>query len=309
MVSIFSASIYSQKTMKVGLGVIRGNFSSQNLKIVQNFCKLLEINLVFKEFVFDSPVKLSERIGREGYIRLLWMDELDEHFLWLDSDTLALPGWDEIYSYLGPEETEPTVCAVADKKIIAKRGKFLENLAYQRAADTYFNSGVFLANPLKWKKKQYNRTWKDVGVKFKELGFIHHDQDILNYVLSNDDRRLIPGKFNIIVNHPSQIDQRILHFAGGPKPWHLDERSQKYYSTIETLKSPDTPDGAFSGKNWLFEFSNYWRHEEQLILTLSNDPELVRILPILRSEARKPLMNSRDNLKFSLLSAIGRKWF
>ena len=53
MVSIFSASIHSQKKIKVGLGVISGNFSLENLRVVQNFCKYLDIDLVYREFVFD----------------------------------------------------------------------------------------------------------------------------------------------------------------------------------------------------------------------------------------------------------------
>jgi len=309
MVSIFSASIHSQRRMKVGLGVIRGNFSPQNLEVVQDFCKVLNIDLVFKEFVFDSEVKLSTRIGREGYIRILWMDELDEQFLWLDSDTLALPGWDEIYSYLGTEENEPTICAVADKKVIARREEFPQNTAYQKAADSYFNSGVFLANPLAWKKNKYNVIWKNVGASFRELGFIHHDQDILNYVVRNDDRRLVHGKFNVIVNHPTQIEQSILHFAGGPKPWHLDDTSLKYFSAIENLKVKGSQEGAFSGKNWLFEFENYKRHEEQLLISLIQEKDLQVTLLAIRSKATQSLMKRNDRFKLRFLEIVGRKWF
>jgi lipopolysaccharide biosynthesis glycosyltransferase len=306
MVSIFSASIHSQKKIKVGLGVIKGNFSLENLGIVQNFCNFLKIDLVFKEFTLDFQVQL-EHLPKETYIRLLWMDELKELFLWLDSDTLPLPGWDKIFSYLSSEENEPTICAVADKHIIAKREKFPENLAYQRAGDTYFNAGVFLANPSKWREKRYDYTWKEVGANFKELGFIHHDQDILNYVLSND-KRMVPGKFNVIVALPSQIEQSILHFAGGPKPWHLDEDSHKYFTSIENLKGSDSQGGAFSGKNWRFEFENYKRHEDQLISYFNQDKQLQNILKVLRGQARKPLMRRIDKSKLIFLKLVGRKW-
>jgi lipopolysaccharide biosynthesis glycosyltransferase len=120
MVSIFSASIHSQKKIKVGLGVIKGNFSRKNLELARNFCNYLKIDLIYKEFEFDIQVQL-EHLPKETYIRILWMDVLDEQFLWLDSDTLALPGWDEIFSYLGPGENEPIICAAEDKKINSKR--------------------------------------------------------------------------------------------------------------------------------------------------------------------------------------------
>jgi len=55
-----------------------------------------------------------------------------------------------------------------------------------------------------------------------------------------------------MVSAPSRVDQRILHFAGGPKPWHLDSKSKRYYSALETLKESKSAAGAFSGKNWIF---------------------------------------------------------
>jgi len=306
MVSIFSASIYSQKKLKVGLGVVEGNFSPESLGVVQNFCNFLKIELLYKEFTFDFQVQL-EHLPKESYIRILWMDALDEQFLWLDSDTLPLSGWDEIFSYLGTEENDPIICAVADTKIISKREKSPLNLAYQRAADTYFNAGVFVTNALKWKEKGCSFIWKEVGANFKELGFIHHDQDILNYVLSND-KKIIPGKFNVIVSHPTQIEQNILHFAGGPKPWHLDSTAAEYYSAVESLKGFSCKEGAFSGKNWIFEFENYWRHEDYLLKFCSGDNQLVGMCLILRNQARTRMMNRIDHLKFDVLKLIGRKW-
>jgi lipopolysaccharide biosynthesis glycosyltransferase len=181
-------------------------------------------------------------------------------------------------------------------------------LAYHRSADCYFNSGVFLANPLKWREKKYDQTWKEVGANFKELGFMHHDQDILNYVLSND-KRLIPGKFNVISSHPTQVIQKILHFAGGPKPWQLNDNSLKYFASIENLKARGSQEGAFSGKNWLFEFENYKRHEEQLLLFFHQDKKLQERLKILRSQAERTLMDKNDILKLRLLKLIGKKWF
>jgi lipopolysaccharide biosynthesis glycosyltransferase len=235
------------------------------------------------------------------------MDVLDDQFLWLDSDILALPGWDEIFSYHEPEDNEPIIYAVTDKKIIADREKFPQNLSRHRAMDTYFNAGVFLVNPLKWRAKGYDQVWKEVGANFKELGFMHHDQDILNYVLISD-KKIIPSKFNVVVSNPTQIEQNILHFTGGPKPWHLDRNSHKYFSSIEYLKAGGLQGGAFSGKNWLFEFENYKRHEDQLIMFFDEDSELQEMLKTLRTRALRPLMKSIDMFKLILLRLIAKKW-
>jgi len=71
MVSIYSASVKSRKKFDVGLGVIKGQFGSQNLKLIQAFCNALDINLIYREFDFNFRIQLNEHLPVQSYIRMI----------------------------------------------------------------------------------------------------------------------------------------------------------------------------------------------------------------------------------------------
>ena len=99
-----------------------------------------------------------------------------------------------------------------------------------------------------------------------------------------------------------------MHFTGNPKPWHFMEDAKKYFLAIELLKHPKKGLGAFGGMNWMFEYRNYWRHEENLLDATEADPILSSDMFKLFSDSKRELFDVRDRLKFSLLSVLGRKW-
>jgi lipopolysaccharide biosynthesis glycosyltransferase len=229
MVSIFSAKLHSVQDFSVNLGYIKGSLSKDNKKFIIDFCSELNMEIHFKEFEFDYQVKTSN-LPIQAYIRLLWLDTLSEPFLWLDADTLALENWQQIYGNLDLESTGIVLCAALDTDVISKKiHLFPNNIAYKRGGSSYFNSGIFLGFPKNLRDKQFNLQWPDVASKHIELGFEHHDQDVLNY-LAFESKKIIDSSFNTLVMQGSIISQRILHFTGQPKPWYFDETSQNYFS-------------------------------------------------------------------------------
>jgi hypothetical protein len=181
------------------------------------------------------------------------------------------------------------------------------NAAYDAAGDSYFNDGIFLGNPGRWKSLGYTDAWRSHGEKYEKFGFLHHEQDILNLLLAHD-KELIPSSFNAMVMPGPNLEAKILHFTGNPKPWHFTEDAKRYFISIEVLKHPKNGLGAFGGMNWLFEYRNYWRHEESLLAAVEFESSLSDDIFKLFSDSRRELFDWKDRLKFSLLSVIGRKW-
>jgi lipopolysaccharide biosynthesis glycosyltransferase len=306
MVSMYGAKIYSTQDFVVNLGYIKESLSDKSKKLVLDFCKVFEIDVNLKEFEFNFQVKTSN-LPIQAYICLLWLDTLEDPFLWLDADTLPLENWDTVFNNLNGKKPETALFAALDTDVIKKKLKlYPKNQAYLRGAQSYINSGVFLGIPEVWRKLQFNQKWPEVAANHAELGFEHHDQDVLNYLLY-ENMHIISSTFNSLVMQNSLIDQKILHFTGQPKPWHFSEKAKSYFSSIEIL-SGTNGQGAFGGVNWRFEYQNYWRHENALLKSTLPETQLSIDLQDLFFNSRKHLMARNDKIKHKLLLMTGRKW-
>ena len=306
LVSIFAAKVHSSTDFRVAVGSINGGLSVDSKRIIQNFANFLEIPVEIRDFSLNEELQTTH-LNIQIYTRLLWLDTLQENFLWLDADTLPLENWDEVFELPEQTKVEKTIYAVKDVSIINRMHEISGNAAYIAAGESYFNDGIFLGNPQRWKSLGYIDTWRSLGQRYEKHGFLHHEQDILNFLLVQE-KELIPSSFNAMVMPGPNLGAKILHFTGNPKPWHFMEDAKKYFLAIELLKHPKKGLGAFGGMNWMFEYRNYWRHEENLLDATEADPILSSDMFKLFSDSKRELFDVRDRLKFSLLSVLGRKW-
>jgi len=307
LVSIFSAKVHCANDFRVAVGSIIGGLSDESKRVIQNFSNFLEVPIEIQDFTLDDELQTTD-LNIQIYTRLLWLDTLQENFLWLDADTLPLANWDEVFSVHNNDLTECTISAIVDSAIVKNIPNSSKNKAYLAGGESYFNAGIFIGDPLRWQKLKYPQLWREISKSVGDYGFFHNEQDLLNYVLA-EDKRLISPDFNAIVMSGSIITQKILHFTGNPKPWHFSETAKRYFISIETLKNSKTGLGAFGGTNWVYEYRNYWRHEEALLdfckISSELDSEMVQLYRI----SRRELMNRKDKIKSWLLNVSGRKWF
>jgi lipopolysaccharide biosynthesis glycosyltransferase len=307
LVALFGASQHKSRDFIVNIGYIRNTLSQANREIIETFCSYLNIEVHMKEFTFDYQVQVSH-IPVQTYIKLLWLDHLHESFLWLDADTLPLANWQSIFDFPLDSDSKVVIRAVVDSDIVKNRlAHFLDNAAYARAGKNYFNAGIFIGNTELWKQCKFDVNWPMIAANYQELGFEHHDQDILNY-LTYQNSELLDSSYNSLVMQGSYVNQKILHFTGQPKPWHFDEVAKNYFSSIELLKEKNGS-GAFGGANWLFEYQNYWRHEKAILEHFKDKKDLITTLTNSYQGCRKDLLGPKDKIKKSLLTIIGRKWF
>jgi lipopolysaccharide biosynthesis glycosyltransferase len=306
LVSIFAAKIHASSDFRVAVGSINGGLSVNSKKIIENFSDLLEVPIEIRDFTLNEELQTTH-LNIQIYTRLLWLDNLHENFLWLDADTLPLENWDEVFDL--PEQTkfEKTIYAVKDFSIINRMHEISGNAAYATAGDLYFNDGVFLGNPRRWKTLGYIDTWRDLGQKYEKHGFLHHEQDILNFLLAQD-KELISSSFNAMVMPGPNLGAKILHFTGNPKPWHFTQDAKRYFIAIESLKHPKKGLGAFGGANWVFEYSNYWQHEEAFLRFCQSNQSLAFEMNKLSVVSKRELMDQKDKIKLRVLNACGKKW-
>jgi len=307
LVALYGASVHKSRDFIVKIGYIGNTLSKANRELIESFCNQLSIEVHLREFAFDYSVQTSH-IPVQAYIKFLWLDLLDDSFLWLDADTLPLANWQTIFDTPLPADSNVVIRAITDSDIINIRlHQFPDNVAYTRGGKRYFNSGIFIGNATLWKNDNYNVNWPEIAANYEELGFEHHDQDILNY-MTYQNLELLDSSYNSLVMQGSFVNQKILHFTGQPKPWHFNEEAKNYFSTIELLKDKNST-GAFGGANWLFEYQNYWRHEKALLEYFKENRYLITTLTASYLGSRKSLLGPKDKIKNSLLTIIGKKWF
>ena len=123
------------------------------------------------------------------------------------------------------------MCAAVDAIPLQKllgSGINIRNAAMIRMGQNYFNSGVLLVNPKKWKEINSFENWKKIYANYQQLGFGHADQCLLNFMCFETFHHL-DAKYNVFATirksyvRNSQI--KILHFPGRDKPWTFETHS------------------------------------------------------------------------------------
>jgi len=307
LVAIFAAKIHASNFFRVAVGSINGGLSDESKEIIGKFADFIDVPIEIRDFSLNHELQITH-LSIQVYARLLWLDTLQEKFLWLDADTLPLENWDKVFNEFIDEPATTVIVAAIDSAILLNMGDSPTNTAYRVGGETYFNDGIFLGNPIAWQDRGYSQKWREIGEQYRELGFTHHEQDILNYLLV-EEKKILPSEFNAMVMPGSDITQKILHYTGNPKPWHFNEIAKRYFISIEVLKDSKTGLGAFGGANWVYEYRNYWRHEEMLLTLCQSNQSLTSEMDKLFTGARRELLDRKDLIKLKLLDAAGKKWF
>jgi lipopolysaccharide biosynthesis glycosyltransferase len=198
------------------------------------------------------------------------MDQLDEEFLWLDADLLLSPGWSEIFNQKGDRPTDDCVFyAVKDIEQTLSRLRTLENSAFKRAGNRYFNAGVLRVNPMNWRALPASKNWFEIASDLNSYNMQYSDQDILNF-LGSDKTSLLPSGFNWIVGSPIDPRDNVLcrHYAGSPKPWSMTSQKKELLLAIQGANYFRQADSIMTIRDGFVEYPYYWNMENDLLAIL-----------------------------------------
>jgi lipopolysaccharide biosynthesis glycosyltransferase len=212
------------------------------------------------------------------FARLLLLDQLQERFLWLDSDTLVLNGWQEVAERSEDlfATSDVIACAVRDRdSTLARMARTRTNEAFLASHGEYVNAGIFVGDPQRWRAARMHDRWMNVVATQSRRGFEYFDQDVLNLVLAGRIG-ILPRAYNHIVSELTMGDERVLHFAGYPKPWNLSPDGQAFFMASEALNA-ERPQHQISGggAGWQL-FPLYWQFEREFTdrLAATGDEQL-----------------------------------
>jgi lipopolysaccharide biosynthesis glycosyltransferase len=239
--------------LTINIGYIPSELSNENINELQALLACL--NLKNQLLPIDTTSDLANFIREQGLIatplsRLYFVCNWDKPFIYMDIDTLPLPGWhDLIQEIVKLDKVAKPMAAVLDQLVqrhLYDRGNLPGHFLLQEGKELadrygrYFNSGVFVFNPKYAPSLNFNDVIK-LWIHLRNQGSAFFDQDVLNYLFSEE---VVPlsSDYNFFVTDPFMWEAserisglrppKIIHFVG-PKPWNQQGSwKQEFINTL-----------------------------------------------------------------------------
>ena len=190
------------------IGYLGERLSDDDRAFLQQVTEKLEIDTEFLPLP-DRDIFITQgHISPTTFAKFLLGDHFPTPHVWIDADTVALAGWDQLFD-------EVTACSTHEGLVVAKRGS--NSSSHQsKQSDLPFNAGV-----LGWPAGD-RRDWE---TPLGSLAVVDTQEQVLFNELYASTARRVSEKFNLLTSRVDSLDPNdmpyIIHYAGAHKPWHL----------------------------------------------------------------------------------------
>jgi len=198
----------SHEYFTLTVGYLGERLPEDDRSFLQGVTEALEIDTEFRPLP-DRDIFITQgHISPTTFAKFLLGDHYPTPHVWIDADTIALPGWDQLFD-------EATACSTAEGLLVAERGS--DSSGQQgKQSDLLFNAGV-----LGWPAGG-RRDWE---TPLGSLAVVDTQEQFLFNELYALTARRVSEKFNLLTYRVDSLDPNdmpyIIHFAGAHKPWHL----------------------------------------------------------------------------------------
>lgn len=215
LVALYSGRKFYEGEIGVVIGYDPQTLSVTSISLIERVCKQLAIEVSFVVVEIPRFLEGVGHISKMSWARMFLIEQLDDDFVWFDSDILLQPGWHQILSDKSLAEGSG-IAAALDTGVANVNP---ENAARIKAGGGYVNAGVLVVNPSQIDAEKRN-AFMSAMRKYAELKFQWMDQDIINYCYAGKTGT-IPSEYNVQVSisRLERLDGRILHFSSNAKPW------------------------------------------------------------------------------------------
>jgi lipopolysaccharide biosynthesis glycosyltransferase len=239
LVMAHSAKKHSKNNFYLKIAFGKNLLSKDNRIIISKVLNILQIEYEFIQFEINLKLRKEKWIATTSYLRLNLADTEIENFLWLDCDLICLDGWDDLFEDYDLLWRKFAVCAAKDSISLSKisnQRQYKKNEAFMKMKNDYFNAGVLLVNTKLWKDIQKRLPWTTLYENYQNYGFQFADQCILNYTCDKSFAHL-DKHYNVFASSRNKFHSKrgtkILHYAGGEKPWTYEKNDFSiFFSSI-----------------------------------------------------------------------------
>ena len=238
---------------------VNGTLSASSQEIIGSVLGVMQIPNRIVDARIPSDVKTDPRISIASYGRLWLADNLKEDFVYFDADSLAFPGWQEIFTEISELKDHPNYLLGA---LAAKTNRGLNwrsELAETR--QLCFHATCLIISWENWRtnvKKFGVESWFSIAKRSAELNLLAHDQDILQFMAQGDFLHIREGLFELPIK-PTR-PAAIISSGSWIKPWSIREEnlSVRIYEDIFNHRRA-------GGAYFLDEYSAFKSNEIKLL--------------------------------------------
>lgn len=186
---------------RLTIGYLAGTLSETDRDYLARVMDHLGVPCAFSDLGNDPRFITQGHISPTTFAKFLLADQNPDAHLWLDADTIALPGWDSIFGLLDSTTEQQGL-------LVAERGADKHGLP--------FNAGV-----LGWPAGS-RRDWSS---RLNELEVVDTQEQYLFNELYAPTAKTVSERYNSLTYRIDKIPENdppfIIHYAGAHKPWHL----------------------------------------------------------------------------------------
>ena len=255
LISAYSAKKYYLNLSRIILVVDKTRLSVANMAMIKKISKHMQIRLDFVFIELSNSLSQNLHISINAYAKIYYALKSSRNFVWIDSDTLLQKNWNLIFQNLEKPFLKKSILVARPHWETLSISTY--NMAYISSKRNYFNAGVCIINPKKFKLQFSADYIEDIYNKYEELNFQWSDQCVLNYLMEGIYDKL-DKTFNSTPDEYISSQTRIIHFIGQEKPW----TSKQYKESL--ISSQNNSSGyIFSAKDEAF--NKYFLVEEEFV--------------------------------------------
>jgi len=272
----------ASKPFHLVLAYFEGTLSQRRIETIEAVLAELGQAHSFLELQTDERFVAQGHISPTTFAKFLIADAIPSPHLWIDVDTVAAEGWDDLFAVVSKEAPKYDL-------VVAERGdrkRNPESTAVIAPSDLPFNAGV-----LGWPASA-RRDWAS---QLGQVGAVPTIEQFVFNTLYAESCHRVPESFNTLTYRIDSLRggtvPQIIHYAGAHKPWHLPRR---FTNLCKTHECP---------------WSHWFRAEEAFLRAIANTAIAGEVLDIQARALRSPTLRwQRDHsgvILLRLLTAIG----
>ena len=230
LVLVHSLVQHRRTSLFLVVGFFEGRLSKAHVDLITRYLSWLGVDHTLEELTAHELFTERRHLTITTFSKFVLSDLFEGAHLWVDLDTVALPGWDDIFTTID-SAAEDVALVVADK-ISGPQTRF-----------DGFNAGV-----LGWTKSP-RKEWLTQLANLPEKRF-SSEQYLFN-TLYLESAHYVDAGFNFLSSWHKDFANtkgvRIIHYSGPIKPWHLARRHRQAWKAINS-----TWEQWFSAEDQLF---------------------------------------------------------